>query len=93
MPRLRIKVSDWPRRALVLTDTPRPDCADCGGEGGWEYDYGDASGEYADTAWDPCPCWNDTRHWVLLPLPRVRRWTYSDPWAANENGYSDEPPF
>jgi hypothetical protein len=91
MPRLRIELTDWPRRALILTDTPRPDCPDCLGEGGHEYDYGDdATGEYAGTDWDPCPCWNHQRRWTLLRLPRLRC-RYRDPWATN--GYSDEPPF
>ncbi|QEU92856.1 hypothetical protein [Streptomyces kanamyceticus] len=95
MARLRIKRTNWPRPALILTDTPRPDCRDCEGEGGIEEDYGDnATGEYAGTHWYACTCWNEQRRWVLLPLPRRRRWRSRrdlDPWAAN--GYSDEPPF
>ncbi|MGW2044141.1 hypothetical protein ACWCPF_03110 [Streptomyces sp. NPDC001858] len=97
MLRLRIQVSDWPRRALVLTDTPRPDCSDCRGEGGHAYDYGDHNGEYAGTEWDPCPCWDENRRMTLLPLPRRRpRWLRRrsigrDPWGTD--GYSDEPPF
>ncbi|MEV8392841.1 MULTISPECIES: hypothetical protein [unclassified Streptomyces] len=91
--RLRIQQSTWPRRALILTDTPRPDCWACHGEGGHAHDYGDETGEYAGTEWEPCPCWNENRRWVLLPLPRLprRRTKHSDPWATN--GYSDEPPF
>lgn len=99
MLRLRIQLTDWPRRALILTDTPRPHCQQCGGEGGANRDYGDpATGEYAGTEWEPCPCWDDTRRWLLLPLPlpRLPRWlrrrdTGSDPWAPD--GYSNEPPF
>jgi hypothetical protein len=95
MPRLRIRLTDWPRRALILTDTPRPDCPDCDGEGGRTYDYGDPeTGEYAGTEWDPCPCWNEHRQWTLIPLPRLphhRRHRQGDPWAAN--AHSDEPPF
>ncbi|MGW3955163.1 hypothetical protein ACWEKM_30455 [Streptomyces sp. NPDC004752] len=96
LPRLRIHVDGCPRRALVLTDTPRPDCADCRGEGGFEYDYGDHNGEYAGTEWDPCDCWNENRRWTLLPLPHRPRWlrrrnTGRDPWAPD--GYSNEPPF
>ncbi|MBB5117794.1 hypothetical protein AF335_04545 [Streptomyces eurocidicus] len=91
MPRLRLRVLTWPRRLLVLTDTPRPDCPACGGEGGTEYDYGaPETGEYAGTDWDPCPCWDENRYWVLLPLPRLRR-EGGNPW--NANGYSDEPPY
>ncbi|MGS2588470.1 hypothetical protein [Streptomyces hebeiensis] len=100
--RLRIRVTDWPatgrrRRTLILTDTPRPDCRNCEGYGGIEHDYGDyETGEYAGTEWEPCPCWNESRRWTLLPLPRLPRWLrrrshVPDPWAAN--GYSDEPPF
>ncbi|MGW2043735.1 hypothetical protein ACWCPF_00930 [Streptomyces sp. NPDC001858] len=97
MIRFRIQVADWPRRALVLTDTPQPHCPDCQGEGWIPYHYGDEHGEYADTGWDPCDCWDDTRRFTLLPLPhllrRLRRHTYDgrDPWGPG--GYSDEPPF
>ncbi|MGW0945187.1 hypothetical protein ACWD4O_21915 [Streptomyces sp. NPDC002623] len=97
MLRLRIRVADWPRRALILTDTPRPDCPNCRGEGGNAYDYGDyETGEYAGTEWDPCPCSDDTRRMTLLPLPRRPRWLRRrtdgrDPWAPD--GYSSEPPF
>ncbi|ROQ32397.1 hypothetical protein EDD98_1381 [Streptomyces sp. PanSC19] len=89
MLRLRITVATWPRRALILADTPRPDCRECGGEGGWNRDYGDyETGEYAGTEWDPCPCWDEDRRWTLLPLPRLprRRTPAADPWG-------DEPPF
>ena len=83
MLRLRIHRSDWPRPALILTDTPHPNCPDCLGEGGHAYDYGDHSGEYAGTEWDPCHCWAETRRWALLPLPRRRTpWSSpTDPWA------------
>ncbi|CAM5244144.1 MULTISPECIES: hypothetical protein [Streptomyces] len=89
MIRLRIHVSHWPRPALVLTDTPRPDCPDCDGYGGIEHDYGDyETGEYAGTDWEPCPCWDETRCWTLLPLPRRPRWLRRqrpdvDPWAES----------
>ncbi|MBC9726200.1 hypothetical protein [Streptomyces sp. TRM68367] len=96
MLRLRLQRTSWPRPALVLTDTPRPDCPDCEGIGGFEYDYGDYNGEYAGTEWDPCACWNENRRWPLLPLPRLPRWlrrrsSARDPWSPG--GYSDEPPF
>ena len=84
MMRLRIRVIDWPRRALILTDTPRPRCPHCHGHGGFAQDYGDyETGEYAGTDWWPCDCWDDTLRWLLLPLPR------RTPPAS----YSDEPPF
>ncbi|MGW4028497.1 hypothetical protein ACWEFL_04115 [Streptomyces sp. NPDC004838] len=91
--RLRIRTTNWPRRALILTDTPRPDCPGCDGEGGYNRDYGDYhTGEYAGTEWDPCHCWNEDHSWVLFPLPRLprRRQPYTDPWSS---GYSNEPPF
>jgi hypothetical protein len=99
MSRLRIRVTGWPRRALVLTDTPDPDCPDCEGEGAIEFDYGDPeTGEYDGTDSEPCPCWNDTRRLVLLPLPLPRRPRLlrrgcggRDPWVPG--GYSNEPPF
>ncbi|WP_421110848.1 hypothetical protein [Streptomyces sp. NEAU-S77] len=87
MTRLRIQHISWPRRALILTDTPRPDCGNCDGDGGTAHDYGDyETGEYAGTDWEPCPCWDETRRWTLLPLPRLPRWlrrqhTDVDPWA------------
>ncbi|MEU0084779.1 hypothetical protein [Streptomyces sp. NPDC006274] len=93
MPRLRIRRITWPRPTLILADTPRPGCANCGGEGGFEHDYGDyETGEYAGTDWEPCPCWNEDRTWVLLPLPRLprRHRAHPDPWGS---GYPDEPPF
>ncbi|GAA4657369.1 hypothetical protein GCM10023347_05080 [Streptomyces chumphonensis] len=86
--RLRIRRITWPRRAIVLADTPRPDCRDCGGEGGNAYDYGEPfTGEYAGTDWEPCPCWHEDRRWVLIPLPRRR------PRPTSRSGYCDEPPF
>ncbi|MGM9383341.1 hypothetical protein [Streptomyces antibioticus] len=97
MMRLRIQLTTWPRRSLVLTDTPHPDCPRCEGEGGTAYDYGDhETGEYAGTEWDPCECWDENRRWLLMPLPRPPRWLrrrnqYRDPWGPV--GYSDEPPF
>ncbi|MHC0431492.1 hypothetical protein ACX6XY_15040 [Streptomyces sp. O3] len=93
LPRLRIQRATWPRPALILTDTPRPDCAACEGVGGFEQDYGDyETGEYAGTDWWPCSCWNENRRWLLLPLPRRPRRLHRthpapDPWATNE------PPF
>ncbi|GAA0386657.1 hypothetical protein [Streptomyces luteireticuli] len=93
MLRLRIQRATWPRPALILTDTPRPDCPKCGGDGDFEEDYGDhGTGEYAGTDWNLCTCWNITRSWLLMPLPRRPRWLHRsapvrDPWA------SDEPPF
>ncbi|MEU0278432.1 hypothetical protein [Streptomyces sp. NPDC006195] len=92
--RLRIQHTTWTRPALILTDTPRPNCPRCEGDGGHNRDYGDyETGEYAGTEWEPCPCWDETRRWTLLPLPRMprRRTAWRDPWETG--GYSDEPPF
>ncbi|MFF0967585.1 hypothetical protein ACWDQO_01735 [Streptomyces sp. NPDC003703] len=95
--RLRLQRVTLPRPALILADTPDPRCADCGGAGGHQYDYGDhETGEYAGTDWDPCPCWDENRRLVLLPLPRLprrlrRRTPGRDPWSTSR--YSDEPPF
>ncbi|MGX1311755.1 hypothetical protein RKD24_001874 [Streptomyces calvus] len=94
--RLRIQRTAFPRNALILTDTPRPDCPDCDGVGAIEYPYGDYdTGEYAGSNWDPCTCWHEARRWLLLPLPSLPRWLRrrrrdADPWGP---GYSDEPPF
>jgi hypothetical protein len=90
-----LQVTGYPRRVLVLTDTPRPHCPQCYGIGGIEYPYGDENGDYAGSDWDPCDCWNENRRW-LLPLPHRPRWlrrrnTGRDPWGPG--GYSDEPPF
>ncbi|MGW0886291.1 hypothetical protein [Streptomyces sp. NPDC002671] len=96
MPRLRIHINGWSRRALVLTDTPDPNCAHCEGDGGFAYDYGDHNGEYAGTDWEPCGCWNEHRRWTLIRLPRRPRWLRRrgddhDPWGPD--GHSSEPPF
>ena len=40
LPRLRIQITCWPRYALVLTDTPAPDCTECDGDGGTAPAYG-----------------------------------------------------
>ncbi|MFB6580712.1 hypothetical protein ACFCYC_25470 [Streptomyces sp. NPDC056402] len=87
MPRLRIRRTTWPRPALILTDTPRPTCPHCQGEGGRSYDYGDyETGEYAGTEWDPCTCWNEEQRWTVLPLPRLPHGsrTTADPWATSD---------
>ncbi|EFL01980.1 conserved hypothetical protein [Streptomyces sp. SPB78] len=88
--RLRLHVTTWPHRALVLTDTPRPICRACAGFGEIPHDYADEDGEYAGTDYEPCPCWNPRRRAVLLRLPRRRfprrNESYVDPWA-------DNPPF
>ncbi|MYQ87914.1 hypothetical protein GTY51_30905 [Streptomyces sp. SID4936] len=83
----------WPRPALILTDTPHPNCPACQGEGGHNHDYGDyETGEYASTEWEPCDCWDEECCWTLFRLPHRPRWLRrnrpaADPLATNE------PPF
>lgn len=82
MTRLRLRIADSPRPALVLGDTPRPYC---GGVG--MYEDGQPDPDYPDL--HMCGCWNPLRSWRLLPLPK---------WAARLLGwraptYSKEPPF
>jgi hypothetical protein len=88
--RPRLHFETWPRRALVLTETPRPDCPVCDGIGEIAHDYGDEDGEYAGTNFEPCLCWNPHRRTVLLRLPHRlfprREQPCADPWA-------DNPPF
>ncbi|WP_405886890.1 hypothetical protein OG739_18160 [Streptomyces longwoodensis] len=88
MLRLRIERHNWPlpgryRPGLYLTDTPRPDCPHCLGDGGIEHPCSDEYGEYADFDWAPCTCWNEDRRWLILPLPHPK------PSA----GFNHEPPF
>jgi hypothetical protein len=70
--RLRLRYTTWPRPAVELTDTPQPDCSNCGGEGG--YETGDPFEE------EPlemlCGCWRPEKAWFLLIVPRwvARRW-------------------
>ncbi|MGW2480481.1 hypothetical protein ACWCWQ_11770 [Streptomyces sp. NPDC001571] len=90
MLRLRLQLTGWSRRTLILTDTPRPDCPDCEGDGGIGCDYGDHEGEYAGTDWYPCPCWTEWRLTLLL-LPRLPRLLHRRP--EQRDPWSDEPPF
>jgi hypothetical protein len=84
--RLRPAYVTWPRPALVLADTPRPGCADCGGRGGFQ--AGHPGAEEPDEV--ACDCWDPTRSWLLLPVPRwlARRWLG---YRAPE--FSTESPF
>ncbi|PWI44694.1 hypothetical protein [Streptomyces sp. ICBB 8177] len=83
MIRLRIQRAVLPRPALILTDTPRPNCPQCLGDGGIEWPYGDETGEYAGSEWEWCGCWNERLRWTLLLLPCRKSGT----------AYTDEPPF
>ncbi|WP_432107908.1 hypothetical protein [Streptomyces sp. AA1529] len=101
--RMRIRYNPC-RPALLLTDTPRPDCRACHGQGGHNHDYGHPeTGEYEGTEWEPCPCWDDTRTHTLLPLPRIRLPRHkhrtgqptADPWdtGGNQPATGDQPSF
>jgi hypothetical protein len=94
--RVRLRYTTSPRPAIVLTDTPRPGCPYCHGEGGWYEPYAGEDGEYAGETDVTCDCWTDYRR-TLLRLPRAldairhrrasRHADHTDPWA------SSEPPF
>jgi hypothetical protein len=58
-PRRRLAVVVFPLPALVVADTPRPECPACHGAGGW--DEGDMEAI--------CPCWDPERERRLLRLP------------------------
>jgi hypothetical protein len=79
--RLRIRLDDWPRPALVLTDTPKPKCPDCHGSG--ITDLPDWRG--------CCPCWSPEKSWLLAWVPM--RLAHRMAWRR-WNAYSDtEAPF
>jgi hypothetical protein len=88
-PRIRIRFADDPRPVLVLTDTPRPGCPHCLGNGGWnEYVQDGPNPEDGETLFAPCDCWSSW-HRRLFPIPA---------WLARRFGwlpvaYSAEPPF
>ncbi|WP_030417337.1 hypothetical protein [Streptomyces sp. NRRL S-1448] len=89
MLRLRIQRATWPRPALILTDTPHPDCRYCEGDGGIEHEYGHPeTDEYDGSRWEPCICWNHERRWRLMPLPRLPRRHRCTPDCL-----CNEPPF
>ncbi|MFF2805757.1 hypothetical protein ACFVT2_01000 [Streptomyces sp. NPDC058000] len=84
---MRIRRTYRPRPALILTDTPRPDCWACNGDGGHTcHSVHLATGTYTGSHWAPCLCWDNTRRWRLLPLPRALLRT-------PPGSYSNEPPF
>lgn len=92
-PRLLFRRTTADRLALMATDTPRPTCRFCHGAGGWTWyraDPCDPSGEDGESYWHLCECWDDSRRWVLLPLPHRPRALRR---RARDIGYSDEPPF
>jgi hypothetical protein len=90
--RLRPRYLTVPRPAVVLTDTPRPGCRTCAGDGGWiEYhrDGGPEDGIAVDV---PCDCWT-TWHRTLLPIPRTLAQLLTRRGRAAGSYYSQEPPF
>ncbi|GAA2439338.1 hypothetical protein [Streptomyces glaucus] len=78
--RLRLRFLSWPNPRLVLTDTPRPGCPHCRGQG-WFWS-GHPGAEEPDMF--PCDCWNYSDVQTLVRLPRF--------WARRQ-AVSDEPPF
>ncbi|MEU9498204.1 hypothetical protein [Streptomyces sp. NPDC048196] len=84
--RLRIRYTDWPRPAIELTDTPRPGCWDCDGDGGFE--VAGRSGPQPETVL--CDCWDPARAWLLSYVPRciARRWL-----GWTDRPFYDAPPF
>lgn len=83
--RPRVRYSDWPVPALELTDTPRPNCPHCCGDGAVEQDS--AAGVPITTY---CECWRPERAWLLTYVPRrlALRWL-----GWQEPPHSDIPPF
>lgn len=92
--RIRIRWRNWPTRALVLTDAPRPHCPDCRGEGSFAEPYADDDGEYGGEHVYDCPC-STPWHRTLLPVPRCldQLLTRREHRNARRAGYSSEPPF
>jgi hypothetical protein len=74
LPRLRVQVVRWPRRAVAVIDTPRPGCLLChgnGGHGGPSAGYDDPEGWHDHFDFELCTCWNSELRIVLLPLPHI----------------------
>jgi membrane protein implicated in regulation of membrane protease activity len=88
--RIRIRYADCPQPALVLTDTPRPHCHLCLGDGSWDEPWS----TYGDVQTTYCDCWTPWRR-TLLPIPRRAATWYAQLTArrASTGGFSDEPPF
>jgi hypothetical protein len=88
--RWRLVRRDWPRPGLYLADTPRPNCPDCEGYGGWRRDVGHPeTDEYDGTEDVLCACWDEQLAVLLLPLGR-RQPPFAEALAST---YSDEPPY
>lgn len=96
--RLRIRFAAYPVPHLTIGDTPRPDCSNCRGKGGWSEDYGNQhDGEYEGTHHFTCECWRPATTRRLVPLPRWAAsrffgWrqseTYSTPFGPDEDPWA-----
>lgn len=87
--RLRLRYQSHPRPALVLTDTPRPGCPHCHGQGWWtEYVQDGPSPEDGERIDVQCDCWSSW-HLALIPVPR----RLANRRDQDTGGFSDEPPF
>ena len=84
--RLRIRLTTYPA-GLTIGDTPRQNCKDCEGDGGWGIDYAGPDGDYGGTHDVACTCWNPDRRWRLMRLPR---WVL---WRRPRGGFGYTPPF
>lgn len=89
--RLRYQGWGWSRPAIVLTDTPRPTCPDCHGEGGWtEYVQDGPNPEDGERLDVLCDCWTT---WSLTLLALPRHLADARNRRGARAGYSQEPPF
>lgn len=93
--RLRLRIHTYPRPAIVLANSPHPNCPDCKGDGGWTFDYAGPDGEYGGTDEEACGCWEPDFRRTVLPIPRrlyywrahVRNRRNVDPWGGDSGPF------